>query len=148
MSLLPESRVLRIALLVFVAGMTWLLIRFFDSDRALLLRDKELLEWARSGAPSDFEKDFAAGDYHDQWGYAPADVAMAARAVRLQYPNMKVEATEPSVKRDGDTAVITKRITVTGTGERREGDFEFTWRKESIWPSGWRLTEVKAPGFP
>ena len=148
MSLLPESRAWRIALLAVLAGFVWLLVWYFDSDRALLLRDKELLEWARGGGPSEFEKDFAAADYHDQWGHTPADVVMVTRAVRLQYPDITINAGEPVVNRDGDIAVVTKRLTITGAGERRESTFTFTWRKESLWPWSWKLTKVTAPDIP
>ena len=68
MSVLPESRAVRLGLAaVLAAGFAWLLVWYFDSDRALNLRDRELLEWARTGSGGGFEADFAAPDYHDQW---------------------------------------------------------------------------------
>jgi hypothetical protein len=148
MSFLPASRILRVALLLAAAGMVWLLIRFFDSDRRLAERQVELVEWARTGSPSDFESDFAAADYRDQWSQTPPDVVLMARAVRLSHPDMTITAGPHRVARDGDTAVITQALTVTGAGERIETDFHFTWHKESAWPWSWKLKNVTAPGVP
>ena len=146
MNLLPSSRFRRLALLAAVAGLAWLLLRVFDSDRALLLRQKELIEWAREGAPSDFP-DFAAPDYHDQWGHTPLDVAANVRAVRLAHPGLTITDGPRRIERDGDTAVITQHLTVTGTGEHIAHDFHFIWHKESLWPWSWKLREVTAPGL-
>ena len=147
MSLLPESRLLRYGLAAAVlAAFVSLLVWYFDSDRALRLRDRELLEWARTGSGGSFEADFAAPGYHDQWGHTPADVAMLARAVRLQSPNFRIEAGEPEIARDGETATITRHLRITGAGDTLEGDFHFTWHKGSAWPWSWKLQEVTAPG--
>jgi hypothetical protein len=148
MSFLPPSRFLRVALLLAAAGIVWLLIRFFDSDRGLLLRQEDLVEWARTGSPSDFESDFAATDYRDQWSQTAPDVVLMARAVRLSHPGMILTAGPRRIERDGDNAVITQKVTVTGAGDRIETDFHFTWHKESAWPWSWKLKKVTSPGVP
>jgi hypothetical protein len=147
MNFLPVSRIgrslLAIVVLLLLALAWWRL----DSTRLLLRKQKELLWWAQQGSPSDFPDDFAAPDYRDQWGHTPQEVAENLRAVRYAYQRMEVTGAGPQTRRDGDTAIITQRITVTGAGETREHDFQFTWQKQSLWPWSWRLQEVRAPGL-
>jgi hypothetical protein len=147
MSFLPASRFGRVLFILFVllcAALAWWQL---DSTRLLLAKQKELILWAEQGSPSDFPDDFAAPDYHDQWGHTPQEVAENMRAVRLAYQKLTVNGDAPQLQRSGDRAVITQHITVTGTGERREHDVEFTWQKQSLWPWSWRLQEVRAPGL-
>lgn len=147
MNLIPESRPLRILLILAILGLGWLLVLFLDSDRALRLRQEELVEWARTGSPSQFTDDFAAPDYHDQWGHTIEEVVLTARGIRMAHPDMTVTAGDATIKRDGDSAVITQRITVTGAGERVDTDFHFTWKKQNFWPWSWKLQEATAPGM-
>ncbi len=147
MRILPSSKLGRCLLaavvLLAVAFAWWRL----DSTRLLLRKQKELVWWAEQGSPADFPDDFAAPDYTDQWGHTPQEVADNVRAARYAWQKLKVAAEAPQLQRDGDHAVITQHITVTGTGERREHDFQFTWQKQSLWPWSWRLREVRAPGL-
>lgn len=146
MSLLPESRLWRLLLLAAAAGLVWLVVRFFDADRALAARQELLIEWARSGAASDF-LEFAAEDYHDQWAFTPAEVASHVRAARLAHPGLTIIAGPVQAQREGSDARVTQHITVIGAGERVDHDFHFTWHKENLWPWSWKLREVTAPGL-
>lgn len=146
MSFVPESRLGRLVLLVAAAGMVWLVVRFFDPNRALAARQELLIEWARSGAASDF-LEFAAEDYGDQWGHTPAEVAAHVCAIRLAHSGMTITAGPAQAQRDGRGATVTQHITVTGAGERVDHDFHFTWRKENLWPWSWKLREVTVPGL-
>lgn len=147
MSLLHTARFWRTVLILVTIGLVWLLIRFFDSDRSLMERHELLLTWAQSGSPSEFPRDFAAADYHDQWGYSAVEVAGTAQSIRLSFPSLLIKGGRLHMVRHDDTAFITQMITVTGADEPVAEDFRFTWHKESIWPWGWKLREVTAPGL-
>ena|GEM_PF-6393154 len=114
----------------------------------LKARQEALLEWARDGAPGDFAEDFAAADYHDQWGHRAGDVAERVRTARFFNPRLTIEAELPDITRSGDTATVTQEITIrTGDGETLRHAFQFTWHRESFWPWSWKLRGVEAPGF-
>jgi hypothetical protein len=148
MSLIPASRAWRsVVLLAAAAGLVWLVVWYFNPNRSLLARQEKLIEWVRAGSPSEFADDFAASDYSDQWGHTAPDVVLQTRAIRLAHPGLTISAGPPGFSRDGDNAIVIRKITVTGAEDRIETDFHFTWHKENLWPWSWRLKEVTAPGL-
>jgi hypothetical protein len=115
-------------------------------SKRLKARHEAFIEWARSGASSDFAKDFASSSYTDQWGFSPSDVGQRVRAARMAYPHLTIHEEEPEVSFSGRTAAVIQGITAeSGDGDTRRFTIHCTWERESFWPWSWKLKRVEAP---
>lgn len=147
MSLFSTSRAKWLALAILAVLFLPVALYELMPGQRLKAKQEALLKWAHDGKPADFGVDFAAADYSDQWNHTPADVAARLRTARFAFPAVTVEAAEPEIERDGDTATIRQELTVRNVGETLKHTFHFTWRRESFWPWSWRLRRVEAPDF-
>jgi hypothetical protein len=146
MSLFPQHPVKRGALLFLLLLLLGIAVYELTPLKRLKARHEALIEWARSGSPGDFAKDFASPSYSDQWGHTPADVAERVRAVRFAYRNLTVEGEPPAVTRSGSTGTVEQKITVSlGDGDSRVFTVHCTWERESFLPWSWKLCRVEAP---
>lgn len=136
----------RWALLSLLLLFTGLGVYQLTPAKRLKARQEALIEWARSGAPSDFEKDFASSSYGDQWGHTPAEVAERVRTVRFAFRDLTIEEQPPELTLSGRTGAVVQEITVhLGDGDTRTFTLHCTWERESFWPWSWKLQRVEAP---
>ncbi|HWB04736.1 MAG TPA: hypothetical protein VG796_17035 [Verrucomicrobiales bacterium] len=146
MPLLNFSRPQTIAILFLAVLLVIFGFYTLTPAKRLKARQEALIEWARSGAPSDFGKDFASSSYEDQWGHTPAEVAERVRAARFAYRNLTIEEQPPELTLSGRTGTVVQGISAhLGDGESRQFTLHCTWERESIWPWSWKLRKVEAP---
>jgi hypothetical protein len=136
----------RWALISLILLFTGLGVYQLTPAKRLNARQEALIEWARSGAPGDFAKDFASSSYEDQWGHTPAEVAERVRAARFAYRSLTIKEGPPELTLSGRTGTVVQEITAhLGDGDMRQFTLRCTWERESIWPWSWKLHRVEAP---
>jgi len=137
-----------VALLLYCVAL-WQPERQLRLHQANLLRAVEKRDWERLAT-------FFAEDYSDRWGHDKAIVIERAREVFRQFLFVKVRHTVTSIERAGDSAVVSAKISIEGSGgplaqfaqERiatLAEPFIFRWSKRSWKPWDWQLREVNQP---
>jgi hypothetical protein len=111
-----------------------------------LLRAMQHKDWRRMA-------DFVASDYKDQWGGDRALLLARTREVFQYLRNIRITASNPSVRFDDGTAHWQSKILVGGAGDEMmtvlkerlnslTTPFDLEWRRISWRPWDWKLMSV------
>jgi hypothetical protein len=111
-------------------------------------------KWDRCGR-------YLSEDYRDQWNFGREDALLSLRDVGSQFFFLQVRGSEYRLQiapdgRGGNAQAI---IRLEGSGgplaqviqaraNRIEEPFHFHWRKESWWPTAWRIVRIENAALP
>ena len=141
---------LSVALLVAIYLMwLWQPERQVRRHTANLFHAVEQKNWTRVG-------NFIADNYRDQWGDDRSILLVRTRELFRYLKNVKLAATESTIRIDDRSAIWEGRITIEGDpGEAMlllkerfnsvKTPFQLQWRRLSRKPWDWKLIEVRNP---
>lgn len=143
-----------LALLILVP---WLIVRWADADRQLSKKQAALLEALERRKASALES-LLSTSYEDQWGFHREEAVAAMQDATSHFIALAVQPIDPFTKRSGRDATVRMRLQISGSGSplvaevirevnKLREPFVFTWRRESVWPSSWRLVKIENPAF-
>lgn len=96
-------------------------------------------------------------EYADHWNFDAAAIRLAMDDVAAQFLTLKITPGSASWVRSGKTATHQAVLQLSGKSigplgpailqraTELKAPFEFTWRKEAVWPWSWRLVRVAQP---
>lgn len=143
--------------LALLVAIPWLIMSWANADRQLSKKQAEFLEALGSRKASAIEG-LLSKDYHDQWGFDRVQAAAAMQDATSHFIALAVQPIDPVATRSGREATVRQRLQISGSGTPLAGEvirqvnrlkepFVFTWKRESVWPSSWRLVRIEHPSL-
>ncbi len=157
---LLRPRVLATAALVVLLWFGWHFLFVWTPENVVAARQEKFFKslsskkWDRCGR-------YLSEDYRDRWNFNRDDALLALRDVGSQFFFLQVQGSEfefhPGIS--AREARAHRRVKIEGTGgplaqvimshaNRVQEPFVFHWRKESWWPTTWRITRIENAGIP
>lgn len=145
-----------LAALLVVTGVV-----FWQSRPLRMVTKKQaaLVAGIEKRSPGRIER-MVADHYEDRWGFDKDDAVVAIVDVGSQFFALVLTPEEQTIEIEGDRAVVTSRLVVTGKPAGPIGNevtrrinqlgepFVFTWEKQGFLPASWRLVNIENPELP
>jgi hypothetical protein len=101
---------------------------------------------------------FVAPEYQDDWGNDRALLLARLRLTFRSFSSLTIAATDPQTRVELPEGSWSARIRITGNGgdvvpeiisrvNSLTSPFDLHWRRESRWPSDWKLVRVSNPSL-
>lgn len=139
--------------LLVLALLPWMIVRWSNPDRQLSKKQTTFFQALEHRRASNVE-DLLSLTYRDQWQFDRKTAVLAMQDATSHFISFAIQPIDLTTKRTGREAVTTARLQVSGSGSPLAGEvirqintlrtpFVFTWKRESIWPSSWRLVTIE-----
>ena len=139
--------------LLGLALLRWMIFRWSNPDRQLSQKQTAFFQALERRRASNVE-DLLSLTYRDQWQFDRNSAVLAMQDATSHFISLAIQPIDLRTKRTGREAVTTARLQVSGSGTPLAGEvirqintlrtpFVFTWKRESIWPSSWRLVKIE-----